>query len=198
VANPGHIHDAPRRSTSILIRADHFAAIYRAELDPGHGGQSSSLRSEPSHRRRGYWPRLDAGSASRRTRPIPGLGRRTSILAPGGVRTRARAVLWQSQQRETRKFHTTNRPLITPERGRQPVTISASVVHGTVSDKDEFASPVILRCVCLRSLPSHKNMIRPIELGTTTIEGTLTDGIVNLCLTASDRPWGMVIFIKTG
>jgi hypothetical protein len=27
----------PRRTTSILIRADHFAAIDRAELDPGHG-----------------------------------------------------------------------------------------------------------------------------------------------------------------
>src|SRR4051794_12360916 len=27
----------PRRSTSILIRADHFASIDRAKLDPGHG-----------------------------------------------------------------------------------------------------------------------------------------------------------------
>jgi hypothetical protein len=43
-----------------------------------------------------------------------------------------------------------------------------------------------------------KHMIRPIQLGTTTMEGTLTDGLVNLCATASGGPWAMVIVIKTG
>jgi hypothetical protein len=198
VANPGHIHDSPRRSTSILIRADHFAAIDRAELDPGHGVNRVLYEVNQAIAEEGIGPAWMP--APRRGERAPFLGLVVALQSSRRVAygTRARVVLWQSQQRETRKFHTTNRPLITPERGRQPVTISASVVHGTVSDKDESASPVILRCVCLRSLPSHKNMIRPIELGTTTIEGTLTDGIVNLCLTASDRPWGMVIFIKTG
>jgi hypothetical protein len=44
----------------------------------------------------------------------------------------------------------------------------------------------------------YKHVIRPIQIGTTTMKGTLTDGLVNLCASASGGPWGMVMFIKTG
>jgi hypothetical protein len=43
-----------------------------------------------------------------------------------------------------------------------------------------------------------QHMIRPIKDGSATIDGTLTDGIVHLCASASGDPWGMIIFIKTG
>ena len=43
-----------------------------------------------------------------------------------------------------------------------------------------------------------KHMIRPIQHDTTAMEGTLTDGIVHLCASASGDPWGMIIFIRTG
>ncbi len=52
-----------------------------------------------------------------------------------------------------------------------------------------------------RAFPFFKpfmHMIRPIQPGTTEMEGTLSDGLVSLCASASGEPWAMVIFIKTG
>ena len=46
------------------------------------------------------------------------------------------------------------RPAVAPERERQPGTISACTVDGTVSDEDEFARPVTLRRMSLRSVPA--------------------------------------------
>ncbi len=43
-----------------------------------------------------------------------------------------------------------------------------------------------------------KHMIRPIQPGSTTMEGTLSDGIVHLCASASGNPWAMIMFIRTG
>jgi hypothetical protein len=51
-----------------------------------------------------------------------------------------------------------------------------------------------------RAFPFFKpymHMVRPIALGTTAMDGTLTDGLVNLCASASGDPWGMVIFVRT-
>jgi hypothetical protein len=43
---------------------------------------------------------------------------------------------------EQRRSLTTERPLVAAELERQPATISARVVQGTVSDENEFASSV--------------------------------------------------------
>jgi hypothetical protein len=52
-----------------------------------------------------------------------------------------------------------------------------------------------------RAFPFFKpfaHMIRPILAGSSTMQGTLTDGIVHLCASASGDPWGMIVFIRTG
>jgi hypothetical protein len=52
-----------------------------------------------------------------------------------------------------------------------------------------------------RALPFFKpfrHMVRPILHGSTAMEGTLSDGLVHLCASASGDPWGMIVFIRTG
>ena len=52
-----------------------------------------------------------------------------------------------------------------------------------------------------RALPffkPYRHMLRPMMLDSTTMEGTLTDGIVNLFASTNDLPWGMTIFVRTG
>jgi hypothetical protein len=58
---------------------------------------------------------------------------------------------WHSQYRKTRKIHATERPLVAPELEREPATTSGRVVHGTVNEENELASPVTLRCMSLQS-----------------------------------------------
>ena len=68
---------------------------------------------------------------------------------PVGVSTGARTVPWHGQHRKVRKLHTTGRTLVAAELERQPARISARLVNGTVSDEDEFASPVACAaCPC--------------------------------------------------
>ena len=44
----------------------------------------------------------------------------------------------------------------------------------------------------------YQHMVRPMPVGSTTMDGTLTDGLVDLCASASGEPWGLIIFVKTG
>ena len=43
-----------------------------------------------------------------------------------------------------------------------------------------------------------EHMIRPIQHGTSMMGGTLIDGIVHLCGKEMEKPWGIILFIKTG
>ena len=44
--------------------------------------------------------------------------------------------------------------------------------------------------------PYH-HIVRLIQFGASDMEGTLNDGLVNLCAGASGQPWAMIIFIRT-
>jgi hypothetical protein len=50
----------------------------------------------------------------------------------------------------------------------------------------------------LNAWRSREHRVNSFQHGTTTMQGTLTDGLVNLCASASGGPWGMVMFTKTG
>jgi hypothetical protein len=41
-------------------------------------------------------------------------------------------------------------------------------------------------------------MVRPIDLDNTVLEGTVTDGMICLCASTTDLPWGMLIFVGDG
>jgi hypothetical protein len=44
----------------------------------------------------------------------------------------------------------------------------------------------------------YRFFVQPIPINTTSLEGTLTDGIVHLCAGSSGPPSGMIIYVKTG
>ena len=44
----------------------------------------------------------------------------------------------------------------------------------------------------------YRHMIRPLEFGSSTLDGSLTDGIIHLCVTDANEPWAMIIFMRTG